>query len=229
MCCSKLILKVQNPFEDSIAFFVAACQGQTQDRARNRSGFVHVFSFCARFDRLHWLGVPKDKGEAPVSQSTANKTAHVHVVGPLYLSTGRPTTLCETMGKAEIWLIRTYWDFEFPRPFLPNFEFVGGLHCQPAKPLPKVSRLGSAIGWVSAQLNKNCFSLWSSLVQAVAQESWFLKKVLCCRCGAQSYLAICPALCKLRASFTACTLKKWELTSPEPNVVFILGKRGAVS
>ncbi|XP_010192560.1 PREDICTED: UDP-glucuronosyltransferase 2A2-like, partial [Mesitornis unicolor] len=50
---------------------------------------------------------------------------------------GRPTTLCETMGKAEIWLIRTYWDFEFPRPFLPNFEFVGGLHCRPAKPLPE--------------------------------------------------------------------------------------------
>ncbi|XP_044124045.1 UDP-glucuronosyltransferase 2A2 isoform X1 [Neovison vison] len=50
---------------------------------------------------------------------------------------GRPTTLCEIMGKAEIWLIRTYWDFEFPRPYLPNFEFVGGLHCKPAKPLPK--------------------------------------------------------------------------------------------
>ncbi|XP_044912199.1 UDP-glucuronosyltransferase 2A2 isoform X1 [Felis catus] len=50
---------------------------------------------------------------------------------------GRPTTLCEVMGKAEIWLIRTYWDFEFPRPYLPNFEFVGGLHCKPAKPLPK--------------------------------------------------------------------------------------------
>ncbi|XP_027682398.2 UDP-glucuronosyltransferase 2A1 isoform X4 [Chelonia mydas] len=41
------------------------------------------------------------------------------------------------MGKAEMWLIRTYWDFEFPRPFLPNFEFVGGLHCKPAKPLPE--------------------------------------------------------------------------------------------
>ncbi|XP_008067700.1 UDP-glucuronosyltransferase 2A2 isoform X1 [Carlito syrichta] len=51
---------------------------------------------------------------------------------------GRPTTLCEIMGKAEIWLIRTYWDFEFPRPYLPNFEFVGGLHCKPAQPLPKV-------------------------------------------------------------------------------------------
>uniref|UniRef100_A0A672UQ83 Uncharacterized protein n=1 Tax=Strigops habroptila TaxID=2489341 RepID=A0A672UQ83_STRHB len=56
----------------------------------------------------------------------------------LFFSKIWPTTLCETMGKAEIWLIRTYWDFEFPRPFLPNFEFVGGLHCQPAKPLPKV-------------------------------------------------------------------------------------------
>ncbi|XP_068089212.1 UDP-glucuronosyltransferase 2A1-like isoform X1 [Hyperolius riggenbachi] len=49
----------------------------------------------------------------------------------------RPTTLCEVMGKAEIWLIRTYWDFEYPRPILPNFEFVGGLHCKPAKPLPE--------------------------------------------------------------------------------------------
>nr|KAF6394209.1 hypothetical protein mPipKuh1_018451 [Pipistrellus kuhlii] len=50
---------------------------------------------------------------------------------------GRPTTLYETMEKAEIWLIRTYWDFEFPRPVLPHFHFVGGLHCKPAKPLPK--------------------------------------------------------------------------------------------
>ncbi|XP_059192348.1 UDP glucuronosyltransferase 2 family, polypeptide B3 isoform X1 [Centropristis striata] len=50
---------------------------------------------------------------------------------------GTPTSACETMGKADIWLIRTYWDFDFPRPFLPNFKFVGGIHCRPAKPLPK--------------------------------------------------------------------------------------------
>ncbi|XP_022361526.1 UDP-glucuronosyltransferase 2B31-like isoform X1 [Enhydra lutris kenyoni] len=50
---------------------------------------------------------------------------------------GRPTTLSELRGKAQIWLIRTYWDFEYPRPLLPNFEFVGGLHCKPANPLPK--------------------------------------------------------------------------------------------
>nr|XP_048290965.1 UDP-glucuronosyltransferase 2B17-like isoform X2 [Myodes glareolus] len=50
---------------------------------------------------------------------------------------GRPTTLTETIGKAEMWLIRSYWDLEFPRPSLPNVDFVGGLHCKPAKPLPK--------------------------------------------------------------------------------------------
>uniref|UniRef100_A0A4W4HGL0 UDP-glucuronosyltransferase n=1 Tax=Electrophorus electricus TaxID=8005 RepID=A0A4W4HGL0_ELEEL len=50
---------------------------------------------------------------------------------------GKPTTLCDTMGKADIWLIKSYWDFEYSRPFLPNFKFVGGLHCKPAKPLPK--------------------------------------------------------------------------------------------
>nr|KAF6389376.1 hypothetical protein mMyoMyo1_020168 [Myotis myotis] len=50
---------------------------------------------------------------------------------------GRPTTLFELMRKADIWFIRTYWDFQFPRPLLPHFQFVGGLHCKPAKPLPK--------------------------------------------------------------------------------------------
>uniref|UniRef100_A0A8C6ULF9 UDP-glucuronosyltransferase n=1 Tax=Neogobius melanostomus TaxID=47308 RepID=A0A8C6ULF9_9GOBI len=48
---------------------------------------------------------------------------------------GTPTSACELMGKADIWLMRTYWDFNFPHPFLPNFKYVGGIHCRDAKPL----------------------------------------------------------------------------------------------
>ncbi|XP_048220644.1 UDP-glucuronosyltransferase 2B31-like isoform X3 [Perognathus longimembris pacificus] len=59
------------------------------------------------------------------------------ILADAFIPCGRPTTLSETMAKADIWLVRTYWDIEFPRPLLPNFEFVGGLHCKPAKPLPK--------------------------------------------------------------------------------------------
>ncbi|XP_069314167.1 UDP-glucuronosyltransferase 2B4-like isoform X2 [Eulemur rufifrons] len=54
-----------------------------------------------------------------------------------FFPSGRPTTFYETMKKADMWLIRNYWDFDFPRPFLPNFHFIGGHHCKPAKPLPK--------------------------------------------------------------------------------------------
>ncbi|XP_076794853.1 UDP-glucuronosyltransferase 2B7-like [Arvicanthis niloticus] len=51
---------------------------------------------------------------------------------------GRPTTMVDTIKKAEMWLIQSYWDLDFSCPSLPNIEFVGGLHCKPAKPLPKL-------------------------------------------------------------------------------------------
>lgn len=37
---------------------------------------------------------------------------------------------------ADIWLMRTDFVFEFPRPTMPNIVYMGGFQCKPAKPLP---------------------------------------------------------------------------------------------
>ncbi|XP_045899409.1 UDP-glucuronosyltransferase 2A2-like isoform X2 [Micropterus dolomieu] len=50
---------------------------------------------------------------------------------------GSPSSFCRTLGNADVWLIRTFWDLETPRPFPPNFKHVGGLHCKPANQLPE--------------------------------------------------------------------------------------------
>ncbi|XP_060950960.1 UDP-glucuronosyltransferase 2C1-like [Limanda limanda] len=38
---------------------------------------------------------------------------------------------------ADIWLMRTDFVFDFPRPTVPNVIYMGGFHCSPAKPLPQ--------------------------------------------------------------------------------------------
>lgn len=49
---------------------------------------------------------------------------------------GEPSNMCESVGKADLWFIRSHWVWEYPRPFPPNFIYIGGHHCKPAQPLP---------------------------------------------------------------------------------------------
>ncbi|KAG5273726.1 hypothetical protein AALO_G00154790 [Alosa alosa] len=37
---------------------------------------------------------------------------------------------------ADIWLMRNDFNFEFPRPTMPNVVYMGGFQCKPARPLP---------------------------------------------------------------------------------------------
>nr|XP_033493800.1 UDP glucuronosyltransferase 5 family, polypeptide D1 [Epinephelus lanceolatus] len=40
------------------------------------------------------------------------------------------------LQEADIWLFRSDFVFEFPRPTMPNIVYIGGFQCKPAQPLP---------------------------------------------------------------------------------------------
>ncbi|KAM6907699.1 UDP-glucuronosyltransferase 2C1-like [Xenentodon cancila] len=63
------------------------------------------------------------------------------MVGPIYDS------ICEKyieggcdivslLQEADIWLFRSDFVFDFPRPTMPNVAYIGGFQCKPAQPLP---------------------------------------------------------------------------------------------
>ncbi|XP_058484041.1 UDP-glucuronosyltransferase 2C1-like isoform X2 [Solea solea] len=40
------------------------------------------------------------------------------------------------LQEADIWLFRSDYVFDFPRPTMPNIVYIGGFQCKPAQPLP---------------------------------------------------------------------------------------------
>ncbi|XP_045921534.1 UDP glucuronosyltransferase 5 family, polypeptide G1 [Micropterus dolomieu] len=46
------------------------------------------------------------------------------------------TDLLSLEYAADIWLVRTDFVFEFPRPTMPNVVYIGGFQCKKARPLP---------------------------------------------------------------------------------------------
>ncbi|XP_032755668.1 UDP-glucuronosyltransferase 1-9-like [Rattus rattus] len=48
-----------------------------------------------------------------------------------------PVTLTDLYSPVSIWLLRTDFVLEFPRPVMPNMVFVGGINCLQRKPLSK--------------------------------------------------------------------------------------------
>nr|ADC91957.1 UDP glucuronosyltransferase 2 family polypeptide b1 isoform 4 [Danio rerio] len=139
-----------------------------------------VYTF--RFSLAHTMERMCGQIPAPPSHvpgATSKLTGKMSFTERIYR---RPTSYCEMMGRADIWLIRTYWDFEFPRPFVPNFKYIGGLHCTPAKPLPKdmeefvqssgddgivVFTLGSMIDKVPKEMSNRIASALAQIPQKV--------------------------------------------------------------
>lgn len=71
---------------------------------------------------------------------------------------------------ADIWLMRTDFVFEFPRPTMPNIVYIGGFQCKPSKPLSqdleKFVQSSGDHGVVVMTLG----TLIGTLPQAVAEE-----------------------------------------------------------
>nr|XP_004673349.3 UDP-glucuronosyltransferase 1A7 [Jaculus jaculus] len=49
-----------------------------------------------------------------------------------------PVTAYELFSHTSVWLLRTDFVLDFPRPVMPNIVFIGGINCHPGKPLPQV-------------------------------------------------------------------------------------------
>ncbi|XP_008063314.2 UDP-glucuronosyltransferase 1-9-like [Carlito syrichta] len=52
-----------------------------------------------------------------------------------------PVTAYDLFSHTSIWLLRTDFVFDYPKPVMPNMIFIGGINCNQRKPLPKVSDL----------------------------------------------------------------------------------------
>ena len=65
-----------------------------------------------------------------------------------------------------MWLIRTDFSFEYPRPMMPNMQFIGGFHCKEAKPItdPIVK------DWVDGASNGLVIFSMGSMVSEMSEE-----------------------------------------------------------
>ncbi|XP_069869013.1 UDP-glucuronosyltransferase 1A7-like isoform X5 [Dipodomys merriami] len=48
-----------------------------------------------------------------------------------------PVTVSDLFRQVSIWLLRSDFVLEFPKPVMPNMVYVGGMNCHQGKPLPK--------------------------------------------------------------------------------------------
>uniref|UniRef100_A0A8C5FR93 UDP-glucuronosyltransferase n=1 Tax=Gadus morhua TaxID=8049 RepID=A0A8C5FR93_GADMO len=57
-----------------------------------------------------------------------------HAICDKYIEGG--CDIISLIQEADIWLFRSDFVFDFPRPTMPNVVYIGGFQCKPAQPLP---------------------------------------------------------------------------------------------
>ncbi|XP_052605286.1 UDP-glucuronosyltransferase 1A7-like [Peromyscus californicus insignis] len=93
--------------------------------------FTDTMTFTERvWNHLFYMG---ERAFCPYFSKTATEIASE------VLQTS--VTMDDLFSQVSIWLLRTDFVFEFPRPVMPNMVFIGGINCQQRKPISKVCYL----------------------------------------------------------------------------------------
>ncbi|XP_026183963.1 UDP glucuronosyltransferase 5 family, polypeptide D1 isoform X2 [Mastacembelus armatus] len=92
---------------------------------------------------------------------------------------------CEIISllqEADIWLFRSDFVFEFPRPTMPNVVYIGGFQCKPAQPLPAdleafvqssgehgviIMTLGTLVNALPKEISEEIASIFAKMPQKV--------------------------------------------------------------
>ncbi|XP_067427568.1 UDP-glucuronosyltransferase 2A2-like [Thunnus thynnus] len=88
----------------------------------------------------------------------------------------------ELVQAADVWLMRTDFTFEFPRPTMPNVVYMGGFQCKPSKELPQdledfvqssaehgviIMSLGTLVGNLPEDITEHVAAAFAQLPQKV--------------------------------------------------------------
>uniref|UniRef100_A0A668W5Q7 Uncharacterized protein n=1 Tax=Oreochromis aureus TaxID=47969 RepID=A0A668W5Q7_OREAU len=112
---------------------------------------------------------------------------HYYVASPCYQPLcdhyfGKDVELISLVQKADLWLVRVDFTFEFPRPTMPNVVYIGGFQGKPSKSLPSefeefvqssgehgviVMTLGTLLSDLGPELTEIFASAFASLPQKV--------------------------------------------------------------
>ncbi|KAM9322311.1 UDP-glucuronosyltransferase-like [Pholidichthys leucotaenia] len=65
------------------------------------------------------------------------KLLYWHFDNIAYKFLGEKVGVAEVLSESDIWLLRSDFILEFPRPLMPNMIFVGGINCNLRNPLPE--------------------------------------------------------------------------------------------
>lgn len=86
--------------------------------------------------------------------------------------------------EADIWLFRSDFVFDFPRPTMPNVIYMGGFQCKPAQPLPAdleefvqsagehgviIMTLGTVVNALPVDVTDEIASIFAKMPQKVRQ------------------------------------------------------------